>query len=323
MESKLLWKERPKEKSLIELRYNLANKELLRIRNLTLHYNGTALDENKLFGEILYQLEQSPSSTSSIPHKFYCCLPNAHGLLSLEKRSTLLDYLNSNGIDILFVTETWLDKTYVNKTLSVYGQFGVFSRTDRQSSKNGGVTLLLRRPSTAKLIEVPLIDKFDFASGVVLFLQNNVALQIRLVYLPPKNSSYIVSCDVFCQCIIDSFVESKKMIQGHYKRSLCLRGHLNLPNATWALMCSPIVYENHIFTTIFYFNLFSVHFSATHKGGNILDNVLCHYPWFFDISGRINFHINNHFLLMFTLYDNTETLFSNPLTSGGLFFCHP
>ena len=321
---KLLWKERLKEKSVLELRYNLAkkglNKELLRIGNLKLHYHGTALDESKSFEEILCELKQS-SSTFWLPHKFYCCLLNARCLLSLEKRSTLLDYLNLNGIDIFF-RKTWLDSTYDNRTLSLYGQFGAFSRTGRQNGKHGGVIFLLRRSPTAKLIEIPLIDKFDFASDVVLFLQNNVSLQILLAYVRPKNSSYIVSCDVLRRCIIEFLDESKKIIPGYYKRSLYVMGDLNLPNATWALMCSPNDYENQILTTLSSFDLFHLNFSTTHKAGNILDNMLYQHPFFSDVSVDINCHICDHYPLMFTLNDNTETPISNPLSSRYSFTSH-
>ena len=159
--------------------------------------------------------------------------------------------------------------------MSLYGQFGIFSRADRQNGKHGGVSLILRRSLTAMLIEITSIDKFDFTSGVVLFLQNDVALQIFLVYLAPKNISLIVPCDVFRQFIIEFLDGSKKMKPCYYKRSLSVTGDLNLPNATGALMCSHTDYENHILTTLSSFDLFPLKFSGVHKAGNILDNVLC------------------------------------------------
>ena len=207
--------------------------------------------------------------------------------------------------------------------MSLYGQVGVFSRTDTQSGKQCGVIFFLRRSSTAQLIEIALTDKIDFASGVVLFLQNKVALQILLVYLPPKKSSHFVSCDVLRQCIIDFLDESKKMIPGQHERSLCVMGDLNLPNATWALLCSPHDFENHILTTLSSYDLFPLNFSATHKAGSILDNVLCQHQCFSYISVDISCNLSDHYPLMFTLYDNTETTpISNLLTSRYSFNSH-
>ena len=139
--------------------------------------------------------------------------------------------------------------------------------------------------------------------------------------MPPKSSSYTVSSDVFSQRIIDFLDESKKMIPGHYKRSPCFMCDLNLPNATWALLCSPNDYENHILTTLSSY-LFCLSFSATHKAGNRLDIVLCQYPWFSAISVQNNCHISDHYPLMFNLYDNTGTPISNRLTTRYSFYSH-
>ena len=115
-----------KKKSLPELRYILAerglNKELLRIRNLKLNYNGEVPDESRSFNDILYELKQSSSTTFWFLHNFYCWLLNAFGLFFIfEKLWILPYYLNLKDIDILFVTETWLDNLYDNRTFSFYG----------------------------------------------------------------------------------------------------------------------------------------------------------------------------------------------------------
>ena len=86
LKPRLLWKENLQEISYFELGYILANerlnKELLWIRNLKLHHNGTASEESKSFEEFLYEFKQSSSSNFWLPHKLYCCLLNARGLLS-------------------------------------------------------------------------------------------------------------------------------------------------------------------------------------------------------------------------------------------------
>ena len=91
-------------------------------------------------------------------------------------------------------------------------------------------------------------------------------------------------------------------------------GDLNLPNATWVLSCSPNDFENHNLTALSSFDIFLFNFSVTHKASTILDKVLCQHPCFSDISVEINCQISDHYPLMFTRYDNTETPISNPLT---------
>ena len=99
-------------------------------------------------------------------------------------------------------------------------------------------------------------------------------------------------------------------------------GDLNLPNAPWALMCSPHYFENHFLTTLSSYDLFSLNFSATHKAGSLLDKVLCQHRCFSDISVDISCHLSDHYPLMFTPYDNTETPISSMLTSRYSFNSH-
>ena len=190
---KLLWRERILEKSLLNLRYHLIqngfDKQLFRKLDLKLFYNAQKIDSSKPIQEIinfLSTLSQSDQWLCSIPIK--CSLSNVQGLTSINKQASLLDFALVKSVDILFITETWLNNHVDNRILSLFGQYEVISRCDRITGPHGGVAFLAKQNIFSQIHVLSLPLSYDFVSSIVWLQPRNLAILFILVYLPPFSS---------------------------------------------------------------------------------------------------------------------------------------
>ena len=71
-------------------------------------------------------------------------LLNIRTLTNQNKLINLLNLVNFHDIEVLFLTETWLDERYDNQFCSLFGVFNVISRKDRLVGSYGGVLSLVR-----------------------------------------------------------------------------------------------------------------------------------------------------------------------------------
>ena len=93
---------------------------------------------------LAYDIHPNPGPADSVPHNI---LKISHANVRSVKTPGKLDELhmlaNTEKIDILTLSETWLDNTFPSELLSIEG-FGIPIRKDRKVGPGGGVAIYAR-----------------------------------------------------------------------------------------------------------------------------------------------------------------------------------
>lgn len=211
-----------------------------------------------------FSLSMGPSINNTSPNllnseSISACLINAR---SLKKHHVdVADLICDNFLDILFITETWLDASS-NPTVTLATPAGYkFYRIDRPAGRGGGVAIIYR-------------DHWTFSSEIItpwgdcealefsIKLSNHFTLGWSLLYRPPgPASSFLESCGEALSERVLRF--SKFLLLGDVNLHLDLPA---LPDSAAFLDVLHLVqlsqWVNH----------------PTHQGGHILDPVCSNFP---------------------------------------------
>ena len=125
---------------------------------------------------------------------------------SLRAESRLFDLelmSASNNIDVLCVSETWLQPTHPSSSVIVPG-FQPPVRTDRVHGRGGGVAIYVRDGLTAMPVSCSSSSAFECAS-VSVFFSRRTAVTVTTAYRPP--SSDPVAFVDYLEGVVDSCLE--------------------------------------------------------------------------------------------------------------------
>jgi len=195
-----------------------------------------------------------------------CAVMNVHSIV--EKRFDLCAYLAAYQIDILAVTETFLDDSIHDSLVVPFGY--VIYRHDR-NRHGGGVLILVRSIYSV----VRRSDLNLHVSSEILWIelvgQKQCPLIFGVLYRPPSASNNVLDQLYGTLCALTSS-----------KCNIVLCGDFNVPNIDWNTMCpsSSSVAATTLCNIVADNYLSQVVLSPTH-GINILDLVFTNFPGYF------------------------------------------
>lgn len=134
----------------------------------------------------------------------------------MPKLIELIDFLNSNPIDIIVVTETWL-----NKSKKMYIPNYIIYRLDRQDGNHGGVAILIKNNITHSIPSQPNTKAIEALS--VNITTNNTYFTISAVYFPGTNVT---------QDRLNVFKKDIQILTSSNK-SFFICGDLNAKHTSW------------------------------------------------------------------------------------------
>ena len=137
---------------------------------------------------------REPSKPRQIPK---CLVLNARSLAKPDAYPSLYAELNSNCIDLCFISETWLHSAISSSLICPPG-YSIF-RKDRQNSRGGGVAILCRNDWRMEII--PEAENI-FECIWMKIMTKNSTFSVASIYHPPSDYSY--DAKDFIDYLIDS-----------------------------------------------------------------------------------------------------------------------
>ena len=212
-------------------------------------------------------------------HHFNCSLCiNFCNLRSIvNKCDYVSNYLRSNlNVDMLFVTETWLTPLISDAAVCPDG-YNII-RTDRSSSKGGGVCVIYK--DNLNVMRVNCDNKYNLSTNgiellcIELSTLSTYVNRFCCLYLPPSSSfdntkTYNDTMKNVCETLRTLSVD---------RSAFYILGDLNLPHINWdnLTISSKGNDAHHTFLDFCLSEcLHQCINEPTHKGGNLLDLLLC------------------------------------------------
>lgn len=119
-----------------------------------------------------------------------------------NKTTSITDFIISNNIDILAITETWMsgnerdDHTIADLNTSL-PNFQIY-HISRTSSKGGGICVILRKSFIVKQLPSVSVNTFEYID-LTLSSQNNLSTRIVIIYRPQLDRNKISTATPFIQ----------------------------------------------------------------------------------------------------------------------------
>ena len=210
-------------------------------------------------------LNRGESSTIRVE---FCNIRSAANKIHLVQ-----NHLQSNNIDFLFLTESWLTPNILTSMVCPPGYLAI--RSDRVHSRGGGVLLLFKQH--LKVINVVELskdlqtncsnDKFEVIC--IDLLDGLFKFRLCCFYVPPKSSQCLTATKALCAVINKISSQSQPVY---------IFGDFNYPKIDWSVPASYGDKAHNAFVDFCSNNVLNqcVH-EPTHVGGNTLDILLSNY----------------------------------------------
>ena len=181
-----------------------------------------------------------------------------------NKIDLVKDYILSNDVEFLFLTETWLSNKVKDPALCPK-DYNII-RCDRTHTTGGGVLLLYK--SIFDVVEISHSNNNDpFEYICVDIYDGKKPFRVICFYIPPTCSNTPQVIENVCN-IINLYASSSKPI--------FIIGDFNMPTIDWISLTPTSNLSHSIFLDYCIDHCFSQHVhSSTHNKGNILDLLLC------------------------------------------------
>ena len=139
----------------------------------------------------------------------------------MPKRDIFLNLLNSNPVEIIFGTETWLTDNILNAELNLI-DYDIYRR-DREDREGGGIMISIKKKFKSTLI---CKGKFSETIFVKIPIPNKPPIILICVYRTPDLP--LDQCQNLCQEI--------REVQSKFKKSsIWIAGDFNLPDIDWKM----------------------------------------------------------------------------------------
>lgn len=223
-----------------------------------LHIHSTSLHINT---RNLTNIKIQPSKEVKLLNLMNCCLLNARSVRN--KTLIVKDFVVDNSVDILALTETWLNASGDDLAIGELRPSGYkFIHTPREGSNGGGVGLLFR--DTLKIIDRTVGVKFKSFEFLDVSCVDTKNVRIIVVYRPPPSHNNSLSTSLFFEeftCFLEQIIGSPD--------NLLLAGDFNfhvddMDNSE----------AKQFITLLDTFNLKQFVNEPTHKHGHTLDLVI-------------------------------------------------
>ena len=140
----------------------------------------TGLSDNHRHRDLI-SVSLQPDS-QSFNAGFRTALFNAQSVGSSEKRAEISTYVSDNGIDLLFITETWLNPRGDEAKIADLAPSGYSARSFPRRSHGGGLAVIFRDTLATNLT---FKTKFNFDHTSFELIQVSVTLQTSTYLLSP------------------------------------------------------------------------------------------------------------------------------------------
>ena len=155
----------------------------------------------------------SPSCSSTLK----CLVINCQSLFG--KRAELNNLIESNKVDVLIGTETWL-KPDINNSELLLDDFDIYRR-DRTEKGGGGILLAVRKCFTSEYIHKGKNSETIFCK---INIKGRKPILIGAIYRPPDKNLEL------CEAITEDIFQITKKYKG---AMFWLGGDFNLPDINW------------------------------------------------------------------------------------------
>lgn len=118
-------------------------------------------------------MSEPPSSFYTIPEVKLAAI-NVNSLISLNKRYDLLQFLNSNNVDIALISETKLSSKYKIE----FSDFNIIRNDRNNNNAGGGTAILIKRHIQFETISTPSS-------------RNNQIVEYTIAKVKLKNNQYL------------------------------------------------------------------------------------------------------------------------------------
>ena len=190
------------------------------------------------------------------------CFFNARSIVN--KSSFLENRILTHQYDLVFVVETWLNKTLQDALICPQG-YNIIRR-DRSDKRGGGILILHK--SEYKVVEVRTYESQDFEYLCIDLLQPNYDSSIRFLcmYVPPDVTRDRNIIQNLCNCI-ELYKQKAKLF--------FLTGDFNMPFINWSSFNSSATSGELFLDYCIKNNLVQHIYEPTHVSGSMLDLILC------------------------------------------------
>ena len=142
------------------------------------------------------QPDSQPTNTG-----FRIALFNAQSVGSSEKRAEISTFVTDTRIDLLFITETWLNPRGDEAKIAELAPSGYSARSFPRRSRGGGLAVIFRDTLSTNLT---FKTKFDFDHSSFELIQVSVtlptsALHFMCMYRPPPSRKYKLTDSLFSE----------------------------------------------------------------------------------------------------------------------------
>ena len=188
------------------------------------------------------------------------------------KLSELHALLYFSSYDLIFITETWLNKNVSCSLLDPNSTFTVI-RNDRNDARGGGVCALIRKCSSYRVLSINI--GVEFSDAEILCFDLIVSDRFIVAYRPP---SFDVASTSYMRMLVKCLTKYSSN-----KYSNVLVGDFNLPKMSWLsghYSCPDIDIYNQFLTFVTDLGYIQVVDFPT-RGNNVLDLLLTTEPSLF------------------------------------------
>ena len=187
-----------------------------------------------------------------------------------NKINLVSEHLKSNkGIDLLFLTESWLSPNLPDSMVS-YPGYNVM-RCDRSLTRGGGVLLLYKDGLHVTRAIAPSQTDVDASNNYELVAVDvhcdSYKIRFCCFYVPPKSSQNVQLVKSLCSCMYNLSTLNMPVF---------FIGDFNFPNIDWHNFTTTNDLSHNLFLEFCQSNCLSQSIQEpTHQLGNILDLLLC------------------------------------------------
>ena len=172
----------------------------------------------------LISVSLQPDSQSSNTG-FRIALFNAQSVGSSEKCAEISTFVSDNGIDLLVITETWMNPRGDETKIADLAPIGYSARSFPRRSRGGGLALIFRDTLATNLT---FKTKFDFDHTAFELIQVSVTLQtsalhFMCMYRPPPSHNNKLMDSLFSEQFPD-LIDMCNSLRGQ----ICILGDINI-----------------------------------------------------------------------------------------------
>ena len=207
------------------------------------------------------QPDAQPANTG-----FRIALFNAQSVGSSEKRADISTFVTDTRIDLLFITETWLNPRGDEAKIAELAPSGYSARSFPRRSRGGGLAVIFRDTLSTNLT---FKTKFDFDHSSFELIQVSVTLQtsalhFMCMYRPPPSRKNKLTDSLFSEQFPD-LIDTCSSLRGQ----ICILGDMNIHYD-----CPDHPLTSKTLDLLYMYTFKQVVTQSTHRRGHILDCII-------------------------------------------------